>query len=1358
MYKITIRGKAGLRRSRRGNMPFAIIAVTLLILSSAYIAISSQITKSEDNGDNIGAELESVGKAEDDTKAFIERGLGEIVFSLSTKTAEGTVEERIAKYTARADEWMKFQFPSVNNGVKVTIQSFETKLRMESLRLAAQGDDDGSAPVFFVATGMFKAMYSCGSGSAVKETQYETDASCALPLIAGQGSLFKNALGGTGSALFQMVEYQLSALAQYRVLNGYGSISEYGAMGTTSILTEKDVVTAYSNSIKVLGLIDFRCAPEGLPAESKQVDLADFLIGGDGSVTIDMSAAYSQALLSVADDIILRWFDYLMGNAVLDLADKAVDVFSNALDSFGSFITGKNRFSAAPYIESVLKANGMPVNKYRHHMTGERFTLTVPESAIGGLVGKLPEGKTLAEFNASIPYPSADLMSWKGISDFKRQYRAENNDLRERITWIINKAAVDIGASKPFGTITVNVDPADGESFFDSITSAVRSVLTDSNSKIEKVFVSAIKSQKIPDPFYCAIFEEIRDNLYSIYGVSSFEAHTKRCLEESIKSHIHDTYGVNAGDVSSAVSEAMSAFPGIESEYRASTDSLLEGFASLCDTEKRDGFLSIALTEMVKKGLGYLGIFTSIPKRVIGLCEEMSKNLQINAASGPIPLPGTDRFDLSDGQGRKYIENVDMGFSSQPKISVLGPNSGVKNMHYVGFNDSTGASYCTIFTVKISDCIKYTAKSSGTAESAMGISDSELSDSVSVNMEMQIGVASGWALMGVNNYEPSNTLFGDAWNLLITVLEPILGPLRKVVSMILDALSVLGSAIMEVARFMTDVVKRLYNALMEPLEMLRQMIEDTLDRWISDTADFMLDKIKAIVKVGLDKQTVGFSYMGFSLMFTLNVASLTKNVKTLVKVEMGCDVFGVAVKGSLTVKQKGEGSSRETMLSGSASLKGKDWAVAATIDPTMKSTKRLIHLEGTIRGVDIDVVLPELVQYNELEMSICDIPGVGAMLSNIPLPIPGLKASIDVGLNLKYRAPFCNGLVINEFEQNPEGDDRGREWVELYNASDTGMCLAGFTLSAGSNPKTKSILIGEETIAPKGRVVIDLPGVFLNNASSSKLKGGEYVILKDRDGEEVDRTPKKTDDANDGHTWQRIADGAFEWVFENGTYDSPNCGGLVSGAMVKTAVLKVLTDSAVDTLSDMGTLKSMDDLSKFFQVAVQNAITTMIEMIAGCLVEASIFLSIDVTDATGTGGGGFRAALMVDNDFAENGLKCLVGEIEALLFNMGNPYGISPKDVLLNDVYLDVRVYAGISTPKFLGNTDMFPKTKLTVDIRANIAGLGRIVGCQDGEWKVVAGVMISDCPTALIPSALNPDRTMSSDLWLIKAVFEEHA
>ena len=76
--------------------------------------------------------------------------------------------------------------------------------------------------------------------------EVDTDGSYDLPLAVERGSLFESMAGGGGISLSQMMEYQLQALAEYRILNGYGSQSAYGGMGTHGILTAEDVSEALS--------------------------------------------------------------------------------------------------------------------------------------------------------------------------------------------------------------------------------------------------------------------------------------------------------------------------------------------------------------------------------------------------------------------------------------------------------------------------------------------------------------------------------------------------------------------------------------------------------------------------------------------------------------------------------------------------------------------------------------------------------------------------------------------------------------------------------------------------------------------------------------------------------------------------------------------------------------------------------------------------------------------------------------------------------------------------------------------------------------------------------------------------------
>ena len=142
---------------------------------------------------------------------------------------------------------------------------------------------------------------------------------------------------------------------------------------------------------------------------------------------------------------------------------------------------------------------------------------------------------------------------------------------------------------------------------------------------------------------------------------------------------------------------------------------------------------------------------------------------------------------------------------------------------------------------------------------------------------------------------------------------------------------------------------------------------------------------------------------------------------------------------------------------------------------------------------------PELVQYQELSISTDDIPGVRESLNNIVLPAIGYKCSLEMGLYAKYNLPIETGLLINEVELNPEGNDSGKEWVELYNNSDSSVDLLGYTLTP-SNSGKYAVSIGDIELGPKERTVVYFPSQALNNEGGSGSKSGIRVLLYDTHG------------------------------------------------------------------------------------------------------------------------------------------------------------------------------------------------------------------------------------------------------------------
>ena len=1338
-----------MKRSKDGGMPFVAIAVVLLILASAYGVMISQSKGIEETADNIVTELGTLDSAIETTEKNIERGLGELIFQISTDPDGGSLDERAKTFEKRSKDWMNTYFPHSDRGVSVSIKDFDFVLEAESLKMTTSDTfTDGYTPSFLKATGHYTADFISGSGTVMRTTEISTDGTCALPLVAEQGSLFELMTSSDGSALSQMMTHQLTALAQYRVLNGYGALSEYGSMGTMSIITAEDVRKAYNSSLNVLNLLVFRCTSDGLTADMEKIDLADWMISEDGGITIDISAVYSQALISIADDLALKWFDYLYGNLIINTADTLLDTMKNVFDSLKGFFSGKKEFSAAPYIEQVMKDNGLDVNHYRYLFSGKTTSMRI--SGIDVTVGS--KNIVIPSMTITADYPNMDMMLHGDISNFKKHYREGTNEIREWLRNIINSAAVSIGSSKALGTISIPIDPNDDESFMESVYKTVEAALNGGSSQIERIMSSAINEQTILDPFYSEIFNALSENSDDIYGVDTFRDNIRTSIVSALASYFADNDIYISEEELNNIADTVLNGETVENtitQYKNEVNICLDGLRPLADIPAgKSGVIKDICTRIFATGILFIDIATNVPERIITLCAEAIENTNINAYSGPIELPAADSFKLVNAYGNTSVEKLSVSSISSPKIQIKGPNENLSDcMHYVGFNENTGASYATAFSVIIEDDLRYTVSSSGSLESTMGISDSIFKGSSGINMELKIVAASGWGLAGVKDYKASNTLLSDAWNALIKLLSPLLEPLRKAMSMIMDALSILSSTVTKIMEYVSAVVEKLYQILMAPLKMLADFIEKILDKIFTSVLEKFIDEVQWIVGIDLTKQTVGFEFMGWTLTFTTKLSTLASNTKDLLTISLSGEVFHLNVSCSLHIKQKGSGSAKQLILTGDARIAGGDWDVYAYFDPLMKSTPHMISMNGHFRGIVFDLVLPDLVQYQHTDFCLSDVPGVGDLLSNIPLPIPGLKVAIDAGIDLKYNIPFETGILINEFELNPPGDDKDHEWVELLNATSTRVDLAGYTIHAGSNPDSKVYKITGLELMPGQKEVIDLPGSFLNNSK-------EYVILVSPDGKEVDRTPIKSDSSNDSRTWQRAADGAMDWSFSDGTPGTGNCGGVLGGAMMKAQIFKILKDSGVKTLTKMKSLKSTDDLAEFFKVAIMDAIDTAIEMLAGCLVEASIFVSIEITDATSTMCGGVEIALFIDSGFIEEGLKYLVGEIEALLLHIENPYGLKPIEVLTDNLYLGLTFYFGIEAPFFLKHIDSIPEVKLGIHIDSNVSGLCRVIGKEIGKWKVTAGVLIEDCPTALVPPSQNADMTLDSDLWVLKATF----
>jgi hypothetical protein len=129
--------------------------------------------------------------------------------------------------------------------------------------------------------------------------------------------------------------------------------------------------------------------------------------------------------------------------------------------------------------------------------------------------------------------------------------------------------------------------------------------------------------------------------------------------------------------------------------------------------------------------------------------------------------------------------------------------------------------------------------------------------------------------------------------------------------------------------------------------------------------------------------------------------------------------------------------------------------------------------------------------------------------------------------------PPSSDLLINEFEQNPEGPDGGNEWVELYNPTNSSIDLTNWRLE--NNDGSKYWFLGEE-IKANGYLTITFTGLWLNNSD-------EKVILIHIDSI-LDETPIKADSSDDNRTWQRIPNGIDTDSDDDWTFEVSSMGGL----------------------------------------------------------------------------------------------------------------------------------------------------------------------------------------------------------------------
>ncbi len=1295
---------------RRGSMPFALVAVSILLLASVSAAVAADHYISDNGVVDTGNGAEAIQEAIEDARTYMNQELGIIILDMSKDDSLGTVDQRAGLFKERASDWVDDRFPMSSRGVRLELVEREFALGAETMgSVGSEGVTDGYVPAYLRGTGAVVVNAMSQYGSTITEVDICTDGSYSLPLVAEQGSLFERMTEDGGISISQMVSYELQSLAQYRVLNGYGSKSQYGSKGTNAIITPEDVRTAYDRALELVGIICFRDSDGEIVQDG--LDLADDLMGE--YVTFDRSEFYGQILMSVLDDLVLKWFDYLCGNIFLDALDHRLSSYKLALDALISFFTGEDPFSAESYIVRVMEDNGVDPSVYRS--PGSGFTSV-----------------RVGDYSVTVENPTSELMSKNWIKYFRVHYTLDSNHLQNILRQILNTAAVKVLGSFT-DPVTIRLDPHDDISFVRTMTEAFKGNL----SGFERALEDSVRAVTAGEHFYDEFYAAIADTVMAHEDEFMLTDELRDRIEESFMDIIDEEEELAAVLDSEEIDKAVHSYV-----------SAVHGDLSVLDSLRYiDGrgpdILSVVLTEMASFGLRGLGTATLIGDRCDRLIDEIAANMDTNPYTGKMSLPMSDCFQLIDKAGNLMTERLDLDFTSDPVISTPRILTS-KCTHMTGFMEQCFAGYSTTFEVRIRDCIDYTVTGTNSFSEAMGSGiTSSLRGIILNDIALEISVGSAWALIGVE-YSASSTILSDALQLLYKILDPIMEPLRKIMEIVKDVIVAINECIMEVVRYVSETLVRMYEQIIGPLTEVIEWVEENVDKLIGDTV------LNMFYSLNLSEQSIGMEYMGYTFTMTFNLASLRTSSKTLFTATLEGPMAGMSMMASVTAKAKGELNPSNVFVTGKATVSSDDWKVKMSIDPLLRGSKHLLTVFADVRDMDITAILPDLDDYREIGLTLSKIPGVGAMLSNIPIPVLGVNIGLDAGLSLKYSAPIAEGLLINEFESNPAGNDSGNEWVELLNNTDKEIDLEGYSLVASSDHRNKVMrLYG--SISP-GEFLLIEPSFSMVNTSGKLTKNGEGLTLKDPNGDVVDKTKIMKDTADDGKTWQRSYDGSGDWEFKDATMGRSN-GSYVSSNLLTVEVAKEIVSGAVQTaFGKVGSITSLETMQEVIQITVKETIESVIKKVAGCLVEASVFVQVDVMDITSSASGGVRVALRCDSDLVEDTLKYIAGKVESIALSMKNPYRIDGVAMFTDNIDLELTVGAKLQFPRILASAmDSLPKVDFGATFRSNISALTRLFGEDIGKPEVECGLRVVDCPTALIPPKLSPKNGMDHDLWLFK-------
>jgi len=141
-------------------------------------------------------------------------------------------------------------------------------------------------------------------------------------------------------------------------------------------------------------------------------------------------------------------------------------------------------------------------------------------------------------------------------------------------------------------------------------------------------------------------------------------------------------------------------------------------------------------------------------------------------------------------------------------------------------------------------------------------------------------------------------------------------------------------------------------------------------------------------------------------------------------------------------------------------------------------------------------------------------------------------------------------VVINEFEQDPPGDDRrGGEFVELFNPTSQSVDIGKWIIYTTHGDISSHEIPAGALIAAGAFWQVTFTDQFIDNSEDS-------LVLLNALGQPIDQTPSLGDTNDDLRSWQRYPDGSDNWIYADpSTSGATNIPEYPSPAILASALL-----------------------------------------------------------------------------------------------------------------------------------------------------------------------------------------------------------